>query len=281
MAMVLVRLRTLSYGARDLVSMCKILTANDLMKLVGCVCRNLGSIICENNVRPVDSCMTKDVLEVKVLGHWYSLLSPDFALVRELYGRRCYFLRRSWIPQRGHVVVDLGANAGLFTVLCAKRGARVIAVEAQGALCQLIEAHLRINNCREVVSMIQGLIKPEVGCFVELTDLERERLLGAETRVTTIEHVLELAQGQRIDLLKVDIEGSEFALFAGDLSWLRQVDKITMEVHPEYGSVETLVNRLGDYGYHCEIVASWREPTTTAIIQYPGYCYAYRRAAHA
>lgn len=253
------------------------LTVNDLMKLVGCVLRNLRSIIRENNLQHVDSCMTKEVLEVKVLGHWYSLVCPDFALVRELYGRRCYFFRRSWIPQRGDVVVDLGANAGLFTVLCAKRGAQVIAVEAQGALCHLIETHLRINGCGGVVSIIQGVIKPEIGCFAELTELEREKLLGTEARVTTIEQVLALAQGQHIDLLKVDIEGSEFALFEGDLSWLRQVEKLTMEVHPEYGSVETLVNKLGEYGYHCEIVPSWREPTTTAINQYPGYCYAYRR----
>lgn len=279
--MVLIPLRKLSYGARDLVSMCRMLTVNDLMKLVGCVLRNLRSIIREHNVQHVDSCMTKEVLEVKVLGHRYSLVSPDFALIRELYGRRCYFFRRSWIPQRGHVVVDLGANAGLFTVLCAKRGAQVIAVEAQATLCQLIETHLEINDCRDVVSIIHGLIKPQIGCFVELTELEREKLLGTETRVTTIEQVLALAQGQLIDLLKVDIEGSEFALFEGDLSWLRQVDKIAMEAHPKYGSVETLVNRLGDYGYHCEIVPSWREPTTTAIIQYPGYCYAYRRLAHA
>ncbi|MGH9962282.1 MAG: hypothetical protein ACREBC_35025, partial [Pyrinomonadaceae bacterium] len=77
-------------------------------------------------------------------------------------------------------MVDLGANAGLFTVLCAKRGARVIAVEGQGTLCQLIETHLRINDCRGVVTIIEGLIKPEIGCFVKLTELEREKLLGTE-----------------------------------------------------------------------------------------------------
>ncbi len=35
----------------------------------------------------------------------------------------------------------------------------------------------------------------------------------------------------RVDLLKIDIEGSEFEVFSGDCSWLKRVGIIVIELH--------------------------------------------------
>jgi hypothetical protein len=58
------------------------------------------------------------------------------------------------------------------------------------------------------------------------------------------------AHGVReIALLKVDIEGSEFALFERPQAWLRIVRRIAMEVHPPYGDVDALCARLRGLGF--------------------------------
>lgn len=52
-----------------------------------------------------------------------------------------------------------------------------------------------------------------------------------------------------IDLLKVDIEGAEYALFAGPLPWLSVVGAIVMEVHnfSEHDDPAAVIAALGDF----------------------------------
>jgi hypothetical protein len=62
-------------------------------------------------------------------------------------------------------------------------------------------------------------------------------------------------QIDRIDLLKVDIEGGEFAVFGPgeNLRWLDRVDQVVMEVHPQWGDTAALVDRLGEHGFGVEL----------------------------
>jgi len=50
--------------------------------------------------------------------------------------------------------------------------------------------------------------------------------------VVALGDVLDTHRFERVDLLKIDIEGSEFSLFEGECGWLDRVQRITMEVHP-------------------------------------------------
>jgi hypothetical protein len=47
-----------------------------------------------------------------------------------------------------------------------------------------------------------------------------------------------------VDLLKIDIEGSEFSLVSGDPSSLARVRRIVMEVHQPHGDVIELARAL-------------------------------------
>lgn len=53
-----------------------------------------------------------------------------FSGAREMYGRSVYFPDRNFQLESGTTVIDLGANTGLFSLLAALRGCRVIALEA-------------------------------------------------------------------------------------------------------------------------------------------------------
>ena len=57
-----------------------------------------------------------------------------------------------------------------------------------------------------------------------------------------------LAELDADDFLKVDIEGSEFALFEDCGPWIGRVHCIAMEVHHDCGVIQALELRLRDEG---------------------------------
>jgi hypothetical protein len=59
-----------------------------------------------------------------------------------------------------------------------------------------------------------------------------------------------LPEGAEVDVLKLDIEGAEAAIFAAaDLSWLERVRLIAIELHPTVGPIEPVIERLRNQGF--------------------------------
>jgi FkbM family methyltransferase len=181
------------------------------------------------------------------------------SLAREIYGRACYFPDASFVPKKGDAVIDLGANCGVFTALAAKLGARVRAVEAQSGMVRECRETLAANGCTADV------ICAMVGAGGDLGD--RSKLETASHFEGTIPPSLSMEAAmdgfEQVDLLKCDIEGSEYALFLENNRWLDRVRRITMEIHPAHGSPESVAAQLGRRGFR-----AWTTPA--------GYLYAIR-----
>jgi hypothetical protein len=79
----------------------------------------------------------------------------------------------------------------------------------------------------------------------------------------------------QVSLLKVDIEGGEFALLSGneDLSWLHRVDQIVLEVHRDYGDEAALIGRLQRAGFSVDLRDNHGQRTsaTSGAVDY-AYC---------
>jgi len=54
---------------------------------------------------------------------------------------------------------------------------------------------------------------------------------GNGVRAYSMDEILSGASSQYIDLLKIDIEGSEKELFSGDTSWLAHIRNLCIELH--------------------------------------------------
>jgi hypothetical protein len=59
----------------------------------------------------------------------------------------------------------------------------------------------------------------------------------------------------RIGLLKMDIEGGEFAVLGADenLNWLDRVDQLALEIHPGFGDAPALIDRLVLHGFSVDL----------------------------
>lgn len=163
-----------------------------------------------------------------------------------------YFCHAALKP--GDIVLDLGANCGLFSMACAARvgvDGLVIAVEPDPLNCAALRDNLRrhdITNVRVVEAAVWscdgGVRFGSDGSLGSLVLPEREdRGHVVERQGTTIDTLVRGLDPARISLVKMDIEGAEYEaltgaqglLERGTATWLTEIhfDNATRRVAPE------------------------------------------------
>jgi FkbM family methyltransferase len=168
---------------------------------------------------------------------------------------------------------DVGANIGLFSILArdANPQLEIVSIEASTDFYQVLCRNWQINPdrwmCLHVaigdregpVQMSRGLR----GCDHVLSPGE----LGSEQQreqrpMLTLDHLAQLAGHDRIDLLKIDVEGMEFAVLRGASSMLDagRIGTIVLEADQHdlrYGTAnQELVSFLASKGYRLDTSAS-------------------------
>jgi FkbM family methyltransferase len=122
---------------------------------------------------------------------------------------------------RGKRVVDLGAHIGTFALAAAAAGCYVTAVEASPVNVRLLEASIRENDF-DRVEVISAAVSDRPGKlrFVEMGPFGQ--LCGddyggpsIEVPAVTLDGLLEKIGWDRVDYVKIDIEGAELAAFRG------------------------------------------------------------------
>ena len=148
--------------------------------------------------------------------------------VREIWVRNAYLTGPIRVAP-GDVILDLGCGTGLFTTqaLTAAAGVRAVAVEAEADRCATFARMAERNGFADRVRVVNAFVRDE------------PTLLAA-------------ADLDRIDLLKCDIEGSEFGLF-GDGSRLLAISRqVAIELHPHAGDADALAARIAAAGFRIE-----------------------------
>lgn len=155
-------------------------------------------------------------------------------------------------------IVDLGANVG-YSVLYFARcypGAKIEAFEPHSAHIAQLKANLSANSLCDAVTVYPYA----AGCSKQrlfLTDNETESKLVTEPvgRVLEVQVVdwFAFAAGQKIDLLKMDIEGGEYPILFDPRFEHLKVSHIVLEWHATSERPHAdreIMDRLVSLGYH-------------------------------
>ncbi|MCA9293089.1 MAG: FkbM family methyltransferase [Phycisphaerales bacterium] len=210
--------------------------------------RSLPDVARERDLKSVDRRMGRRVVSFKFMGRRVRIDCPaidaivkdgtyTFGLVRELGVRNCYL--RNGVDRAivdANWVVDLGANRGVFSAIAAGCGAKnILAVEGLPELKRAIETSMRAMRF--------------AGCRVESAFVGA---LGDGTPppgpTRSLAGLFDAHGIERVDVLKMDIEGGEYGLFK-EPEWLDRVGALCMEVHPEHGRVDDVLERLTAAGF--------------------------------
>lgn len=207
-------------------------------------------------------------------GRRYHFDGIPFALIRELYLNEKYFLTPEWRPTSGDVVVDLGANRGTFSVLCAGLGAEVIAVEALSEFTPVFEEFAEKNGVRDQIDYRLGLLCDGYGEF-DAEQTNQSTFSSIPAGQISITEILASRGCDRVALVKADIEGAEFRLPSDEPGLLNRAERIAMEVHPSFGDSGQLVDELKSLGFVTRLENKWGDevPSVTTPV---GFLYAWR-----
>jgi FkbM family methyltransferase len=173
---------------------------------------------------------------------------------------------RRWL-RRGMTFVDVGANVGYYSLLAASRvgpEGRIFALEPSPVAAGRLKATVQENRLENVRVVQAGLSdRPaESLLFLPPGDNHTPSMLGGDgcssvpVFVRTLDDCLAEWQLDRIDLLKVDVEGYEPRVFAGGEQALvqGQIRAILCEFNDPWlqlagSNAQALYERLADWGF--------------------------------
>lgn len=175
------------------------------------------------------------------------------------------------------VILDIGANIGLFSLLADKwlgADGKVIAFEPSAQTFQNFKKNLEYNNVTHVVPYQVALSDKEGKAYLSRpTELSNRyqyqdafshlqydgKEEGEMIQTRTIDNILQENQVRKVDLIKIDVEGAELMCFKGATGLLSSANPpvIIMESNEHmckkfgYSSYDTL-NFLHSFGYTFE-----------------------------
>lgn len=262
---------------REVSSVAHVCGPNTGVAYLGAIARRWPSVLHSRSLAMADREMHARRARYHLLDVTVDLPGSLFSGAREMYCRRVYFANPHVTLRESDTVVDLGANMGLFTLLAAIKCKRVVAVEAQSGFQQEINQHLRAHAVEHKAVVEIALVGGASGVFADPGAIRSaSHFEGKLPPHLSLPELMQRHGLDRIDFLKVDIEGSEFDVFRDDSGWLANVDRIAMEVHAHAGSPAALCKLLRRAGFEAE----YRSPQLRLMppIDADGYIYAYRAA---
>lgn len=163
--------------------------------------------------------------------------TTDLWTVMETFERQVYLPLCS--RPEAQVIVDLGANIGDAAVFFAQRypRAKIVAVECDEANYQLLLANIKpYPNVVPIKAAIWGeniSLSLQAGSGENAVYVSDQEAINPSRPVDglTLQTLMKAHHFDKIDILKVDIEGAEKNLFEHDCFWLATVQTIGIEFH--------------------------------------------------
>jgi FkbM family methyltransferase len=194
--------------------------------------------------------------------------ASDLSVLSGVFGEREY-----WYEGLPHVktILDLGSNIGctaLWFSLVADSPS-IVCVEADPRNYPLLQENLRRNavNARAyscAVAANPGQARFSFGQHAGCGTLAGTGMHGHVQTVSvtlkTIPMLLDEAGWPRVDLVKMDVEGTELELFQAAADWLPRTGAVVLEIHPNT-SPEEIHGLAAPFGFSIRRIGFQTEPT--------------------
>ncbi len=158
----------------------------------------------------------------------------------------------------GSVFVDAGANIGVYSILASSivgDEGKVISIEMIPLTIKRLKKHIMMNNQQNINIIEQALSDTKDETIVANVPNNKYGMAsieiihnGIETEsvkvmTTTLSHVL--ANVDKVDLMKMDIEGAELKALQGGEDVLDKVENIIFETHTQLAEISSFLTLHG------------------------------------
>jgi FkbM family methyltransferase len=184
------------------------------------------------------------------------------ASFQDVFCHPFYWRAINAIDSKPHLIVDCGAHCGHFSILASVAitnkfpDARpsFLLVEPNEMLIKSLELNIRSAGIEDQCTILRGLIGKTEG-FSTLHVNPRNLLTssintesGSKKLNASYLNLAEHVTVRRVDVLKLDIEGSEFDFCQNNQEFLSNVKFLIAEVHHQAGSFDTFAAQVAKAG---------------------------------
>lgn len=162
----------------------------------------------------------------------------DFlSIIRTIFVENIY--QKDYLLKLGDTIIDIGANIGAFTIKASmavgKKG-RIIAIEPDPDNLAYLRKNVKVNSVKNCIIIPKGVWSKsgKMPLFKGLgsgwSSLVWERDNFRKVEVDTLDNILSESNIEKIDFIKIDIEGAEIHALEGMRKILRNNDvKLAIE----------------------------------------------------
>lgn len=187
------------------------------------------------------------------------------AIYHEIFNLRDYYRERIKVINEGDTVVDLGGNVGIFNRWAFLEGAKkVISFEPDKRYFKLLSMNANPKSIIFNAAMSDKVGKTKL---YESSHLGGSNIFGTidyskgyEVQTYTLDYLFEIGLVDKIDFLKVDVEGAEIPIFKGISNEnLMKIRHIAMEYHHSQWNFDNelrhnFITRLNNLGFNSYLV---------------------------
>ena len=169
-------------------------------------------------------------------------------------------------PKEGDTVIDIGAHIGRYTITSSKQvgnTGKVVAIEADPDNFQLLKRNIALNNLTNVLPLNYAVFstRTRMKLYEQSASAKYNSLMltrAAKTRnyvevnADTLDSILKQNEVNRVDWIKIDVEGAEFEVLKGSTKTLSSENvSLLIEIHniEDPSHYDNIVNLLKDDNY--------------------------------
>lgn len=186
----------------------------------------------------------------------------DPIVVREIFEENVYEVKDTHF-NRGGVVVDIGANIGTFSIFAGQYANKVYAVEPEPNNLAALKNNITLNKMDDKIIAVPYGISDFKGTAVIHdsgggSSIKDDGSFGAEIEIMTLNNLFSLYNIESVDVLKIDVEGSEIEIILGaSKENLNKCKYITMEFDIRSGiRLGEMTQKLSET-HHVRTMGSW------------------------
>ncbi len=227
---------------RDLIGLYKIVGFTKTIKWLIFIFIQLYEVLKNKNLEPADKLMGTGPIKVRMNKKSASLSGVQvFSGIREIWVRNCYLLNY-FNFDNDELVVDLGANIGVFTQLALSQNSKLktISVEPNLRLLKCLQKSVENNGWSERSSTLRSFIGHKTK--TQITGQTTKNYKGVN--FISENDFIKRYSIKKIDFLKIDIEGSEFAFINSKSKILDLCNKLAIEIHEHAGDIASFIESL-------------------------------------
>jgi len=165
--------------------------------------------------------------------------TADQYIINEIFWMKTYDQKKEFKIKKQDVVIDIGAQAGFFTMYASKKAKQVFSFEPFKENYEILKRNVETNNLDNVKIFDVAVSDSNQKIKLFSSDNDNKGLVGLTGKgseffvdAVSLKHIFDSNNILKCDFLKIDCEGSEYDIFFNlPDNYFDRIDKISMEYH--------------------------------------------------